>query len=49
MCNEKYDKDYVTHEDLPAVVNDFGNAKQTAQMMDIPLENTVLLKDATRE
>ena len=30
MCNEKYDRDYVTHKDLPEVVNDFGNAKQTA-------------------
>ena len=30
MCNEKYDPDYVTHKDLPEVVNDFRNAKQTA-------------------
>ena len=26
MCNEKYNPAYVTHKDLPEVVNDFGNA-----------------------
>ena len=27
MCNEVYDRDYVTHGDLPEVVNDLRNAK----------------------
>ena len=26
MCNGRYNKDYVTHDDLPEVVNDFRNA-----------------------
>ena len=43
MCNEVYDRDYVTHSNLPEVVNDLRNAKQTAKMMGIPPENTVIL------
>ena len=49
MCNEVYDPDYVTHTNLPEVVNDLRNAKQTAKMMGIPLENTVILQDASHE
>ena len=41
MCNGKYNKEYVTHVDLPEVVNDFRNAMQTAKSMGIPLENIV--------
>ena len=41
MCNENYNPDYVTHSDLPEVVNDFKNAMQTAKLMGIPLENIV--------
>ena len=47
MCNENYNPDYVTHSDLPAVVNDFRNALQTAKMMGIPLENTIQLQNAS--
>ena len=49
MCNERYNPDYVTHDDLPEVVNDFRNAMQTAKQMGIPLENIVQLQDATYE
>ena len=49
MCNEVYDRDYVTHGNLPEVVNDMRNAKQTAKMMGIPLENTVILQNASHE
>ena len=49
LCNETYNPDYVTHRDLPEVVNDFMNAKQTAKLMGIPPENTVLLQNATYE
>ena len=41
MYNERYNPDYVTHKDLPEVVNDFRNAMQTAKLMGIPLENIV--------
>ena len=41
MYNERYNPDYVTHNDLPEVVNDFRNAMQTAKSMDIPLDNIV--------
>ena len=37
MCNDVYDRDYVTHTNLSEVVNDLRNAKQTAKMMGIPL------------
>ena len=49
MCNENYNRDYVTHVDLPEVVNDFRNAMQTAKMMGIPLENIVQLQNASYE
>ena len=49
MCNESYNPDYVTHSDLPAVVNDFRNALQTVKLMGIPLENTVALQNASYE
>ena len=47
MCNETYDPEYVIHGNLPEVVNDFRNAKQTAKMLDIPAENTIELLDAS--
>ena len=49
MCNERYNPDYVTHKDLPEVVNDFRNAMQTAKSMGIPLDNIVQLHDASYE
>ena len=49
MCNDAYDPAYVTHGNLPEVVNDLRNAKQTALMMGIPLENTVILENASYE
>ena len=49
MCNEKYDPDYVTHKDLPEVVNDYMNTKQTVNAMGIPPENVVSLRDASYE
>ena len=47
MCNEEYNPDYLTHVSLPEVVNDFRNAMQTAQMMGIPFENIIQLRDAS--
>ena len=47
MYNEIYDPAYVTHGNLPEVVNDFRNAKQTVKMLGIPAENTIELKDAS--
>ena len=41
MCNGRYNPEYVTHKDLPEVVNDFRNAMQTAKLMGIPLENII--------
>ena len=41
MCNENYNPEYVTHVDLPEVVNDFRNAMQTAKSMGIPFKNIV--------
>ena len=49
MCNDTYDPAYVTHGNLPEVVNDLRNAKQTALMMGIPLENTIILENASYE
>ena len=46
MCNEIYNPDYEL-SDLPAVVNDFRNALQTAKLMGIPLENIVALQNAS--
>ena len=45
MCNQFYDKRYIALGDLPAVVDDFKNAKQTTQIMGIPPENTIEMKD----
>ena len=39
ICNRSYDKKYVTHEDLPAVLDDFKNAMHTVKMMGIVPEN----------
>ena len=49
MYNEVYDPAYVTHGNLPEVVNDFRNAKQTSKMLGIPTENITVLKDASHE
>ena len=49
MCNEVYDPAYVIHDDLPEVVNDFRNAKQTVKMLGIPAENTIELRDVSHE
>ena len=47
IYNEIYDPAYVTHGNLPEVVNDFRNAKQTVKMLGIPAENIIELKDAS--
>ena len=42
-----YDRKYITLDDLPAVVDDFKNAKHTIKMMGILPENTFEMKDVT--
>ena len=49
MYNEIYDPAYVTHGNLPEVVNDCRNARQTCKMLGIPTENTIELKDASHD
>ena len=49
ICNRSYDKKYVTHDDLPAVLDDFKNAMQTVKMMGILPENIFKIKDASYE
>ena len=46
ICNEKYDKKYTTMGNLPAVLDDFKNAKLTVKFMDIPEEQTFEIRDA---
>ena len=47
VCNQIYNKKYITLGNLPAVVDDFKNAKHTAKMMGILPENTIELRDAS--
>ena len=49
ICNQFYDPNYVTHKDLPAVVDDFKNAKYTVKMMGIPLNNVFEMRDVTND
>ena len=49
ISNQFYDKKYVTHGDLPAVVNDHVIALQIAKLMGINSEHTFELKDATHD
>ena len=46
VCNQYYNKKYVTLGDLDAVVDDYKNAKHTAKLMGIPLENIIEIKNA---
>ena len=45
ISNQTYDAKYVTHGDLPAVVDDHKNAMQIAKLMGICFENIFELKD----
>ena len=45
ICNQHYDKKYIALGNLPAVVDDFKNAKHTVKMMGILPENTFELRD----
>ena len=47
ICNRSYDKKYVTHDDLPAVLDDFKNAMHTVKMMGIIPENIFEMKDVS--
>ena len=47
ISNQYYDDKYVTHGDLPAVVDDHKNAMQVAKLMGICSENMFELTDAT--
>ena len=47
ICNRSYDKKYVTHESLPAVLDDFKNAMHTVKMMGIVPENIFQMKDVS--
>ena len=47
ICNQFYDKEYITLGDLPAVVDDMKNARHKVKMMGILSENTYELVDAT--
>ena len=49
LYNEIYDPTYVTHGNLPEVVNDCRNARQTCKMLGIPSDNTIELKDASHD
>ena len=47
ICNRSYNKKYVTHGDLPAVLDDFKTAMHTVKMMGILPENIFQLKDVS--
>ena len=47
ICNQFYDRDYITHGDLPAVSDDFKKAKHICKMMGIPIGNTFEMNDAS--
>ena len=47
ICNQFYDKKYVALGNLPAVVDDFKNAKHTVKLMGILPENTFEMKDVS--
>ena len=49
LCNQYYDEKYVTLGDLDAVVDDYKNAKHTAKLMGIPLENTIEIKNGRHD
>ena len=49
ICNRSYDKKYVTHDSLPAVLDDFKNAMHTVKMMGILPENIFELKDVSHD
>ena len=49
LCNEKYNNKYIALGNLPAVIDDFKNAKHTVKMMGILKENTFELKDVSHE
>ena len=46
---EKYDTEAISFSSLPSVKDDVRNAKQTAKLMGIPKEHTMVLKDANYE
>ena len=43
ICNQFYDQRFIALGDLPAVVDDYKNAKQTVKMMGILPANTIEL------
>ena len=47
VCNQNYNEDYITLGDLPAVADDYKNAKHTVRMMGILPENTFEVRDAS--
>ena len=49
ICNEFYDKRYITLGDLPAVVDDLRNAKHTVKLMGILPENTFVMKNVSHD
>ena len=49
ITNKDYDKRYITLGNLPAVIDDLKNAKQTVKMMGIIPEHTYIIKDASRQ
>ena len=49
ICNRSYDKKYVSHGSLPAVLDDFKNAMHTVKMMGILPENIFELKDVSHD
>ena len=36
IYNDKYDPQYVTHDDLPEVLNDYTNTQHTVKALGIP-------------
>ena len=49
ICNKTYNKKYTTMCDLPAVDDDFKNAKLTVKFMGISNEHTFEIKDALHD
>jgi hypothetical protein len=49
ICNQFYDKKYITLGDLPAVVDDLRNAKHTVKMMGILPDNTFVMKNVSHD
>ena len=49
ILNKYYDPVFTTFGDLPAVVDDFKNARQLVKMMGFPEENTFVLVDPTHQ